>query len=193
VGNRRNQDRHVQEVKPARERNLETCLMKRLNQDTIVAVFLLLFCAVFIGASFQIREMDFGQMASATWPRAILTLLTVLVMIYLAQSLSKPGNELADTEQITRTKGIVAWLKFYRNAIWCYVLFFAFLLSLDYLGMLIGGVLFVFGMLTVLGERTPKNFLIHALIAVVSVGLMWAIFTFGLRVILPQGMIFTTL
>lgn len=167
--------------------------MKRLNQDTIVAVFLLLFCAVFIGASFQIREMDFGQMASATWPRAILTLLTVLVMIYLAQSLSKSGDKLADANQVKRGPGIAGWLKYYRNAIWCYVLFFAFLMSLDYLGMLIGGVLFVFGMLTVLGERTSRNFLMHALIAIVSVGLMWAIFTFGLRVILPQGMIFTTL
>jgi len=167
--------------------------MKRLNQDSIVAVFLLLFCAVFIGASFQIREMDFGQMASATWPRAILTLLTVLVLIYLAQSLSTTTGEHADLAQAGRSPGLVGWLKYYRNAIWCYALFFAFLLTLEYLGMLIGGVLFVFGMLTVLGERTARNYLIHALIAIISVGLMWSIFTFGLRVILPQGMIFTTL
>lgn len=167
--------------------------MKRLNQDSIVAVFLLLFCAVFIGASFQIREMDFGQMASATWPRAILTLLSVLVLIYLAQSLSQTSGEHTDTADSGRSPGLIGWLKYYRNAIWCYTLFFAFLLTLDYLGMLIGGVLFVFGMLTVLGERTTRNYLMHALIAIVSVGLMWSIFTFGLRVILPQGMIFTTL
>ena len=172
--------------------------MKRLNQDTLIAVFLLLFCAVFIGASFQIREMDFGQMASATWPRAILTLLTVLVMVYLAQSLSKPvddpeadGNR--EDAQSTREPGLIGWLRYYRNALWCYALFFGFLVTLDVLGMLIGGVLFVFGMLTVLGERTAKNLLTHALISIVSVGLMWSIFTFGLRVILPQGMIFTTL
>lgn len=165
--------------------------MKRLNQDSIVAVFLLLFCAVFIGASFQIREMDFGQMASATWPRAILTLLTVLVLIYLAQSLTTAKN--VDEASANRSPGLVGWLKYYRNAIWCYALFFAFLLTLEYLGMLIGGVLFVFGMLTVLGERTARNYMVHALIAIISVGLMWSIFTFGLRVILPQGMIFTTL
>jgi len=173
--------------------------MKRLNQDTIVAVFLLLFCAVFIGASFQIREMDFGQMASATWPRAILVLLTVLVMIYLAQSLTRPAapdpasDHNGDAAAPAREPGLTGWFRFYRNALWCYALFFTFLLTLDILGMLIGGVLFVFGMLTVLGERTVKNFLVHALIAIVSVGLMWSIFTFGLRVILPQGIIFTTL
>lgn len=167
--------------------------MKRLNQDSIIAVFLLLFCAVFIGASFQIREMDFGQMASATWPRAVLTLLTVLVLIYLAQSLSQATDEHAGAAQATRSPGLIGWLKYYRNAIWCYALFFAFLITLEFLGMLIGGVLFVFGMLTVLGERTARNTLMHALIAIVSVGLMWSIFTFGLRVILPQGMIFTTL
>jgi len=176
--------------------------MKRLNQDTLIAVFLLLFCAVFIGASFQIREMDFGQMASATWPRAILTLLTVLVMVYLAQSLSKPvdnpgadGNRDSESEDAhsIREPGLIGWLKYYRNALWCYVLFFGFLVTLDVLGMLIGGVLFVFGMLTVLGKRTVKNLITHALISIISVGLLWSIFTFGLRVILPQGMIFTTL
>jgi hypothetical protein len=30
----------------------------------------------------------------------------------------------------------------------------------------------------------------HAIIAIVSVGAMWALFTFGLRVLLPRGEIF---
>ena len=48
--------------------------------------------------------------------------------------------------------GIKGWLGRYRNALWCYALFFLFLATLDYLGMLIGGVLFVFLALSVLGE-----------------------------------------
>ena len=53
--------------------------------------------------------------------------------------------------------------------------------------MLIGGTLFVFAVLTTLGERTVRRHLIHAGIAVGSISFMWAVFTFGLRVMLPPG------
>ena len=55
------------------------------------------------------------------------------------------------------------------------------------LGMLIGGIGFVFLILTVLGERNLKHHARHAAIAVVTIGVMWALFTFGLNVILPEG------
>ena len=51
----------------------------------------------------------------------------------------------------------------------------------------IGGVLFVFLALTVMGERTPRAIAIHLVVALATIGVMWAIFTFGLRVILPEG------
>ena len=41
------------------------------------------------------------------------------------------------------------WLGRYRNALACYGLFLVFLLTLPWLGMLIGGTLFVFAVLTV--------------------------------------------
>jgi len=56
--------------------------------------------------------------------------------------------------------------------------------------MLLGGILFVFLALTVMGERTMRNHLLHATIAIVSVGLMWSIFTYGIGVILPEGELF---
>ena len=62
-----------------------------------------------------------------------------------------------------------------------------FLAPLDYLGMLIGGILFVFLLLNLLGGWRPKQLAIHGAIAVSTMGAMWAVFTFGLRVILPEG------
>ena len=84
-------------------------------------------------------------------------------------------------------------LRKYRNPLWCYGLFLAFLLTLDYLGMLIGGVLFVFCLLTAVGGASKRNLIVHALIAVIMIGAMWALFTYALGVIFPQGEIFTTL
>lgn len=162
--------------------------MKSLNRDTVVALALLLICGVFIAASFDIRETSFGQMESTVWPRIILAALTLLTLIYLGQSLRR-----VSTEPTGEPAGLRTWLVRYTNAFWCYGLFLAFLLTLPILGMLIGGVLFVFSMLTILGGHQPRQLLLHAMIACLSFGAMWAIFTYGLHVMLPQGMIFSVL
>jgi hypothetical protein len=152
-----------------------------INRDTIVAVILLLFCGVFYAASFRIEETSYATIGAEVWPRLILALLFVLSAIYLFQSLRMKPAE-AERQQ-------AGFFTRYRNAILLYGLFLAFLLTLDLLGMLLGGIAFVFLALTVVGERTPRNLAIHALVAIVSVGAMWAIFTFALRVILPEGVI----
>jgi hypothetical protein len=162
--------------------------VKGLNRDTLVALVLLVICGVFIAASFDIRETSFGQMESTVWPRIILAALTVLTLVYLGQSLR--GMSPGDSEAPLSVR---AWFVRYRNAFFCYGLFLVFLLSLPILGMLVGGVLFIFLMLTVLGGHRPRQLVVHAMIACLSFGAMWAIFTFGLRVMLPQGMIFSVL
>lgn len=164
---------------------------KGLSTDSLVAIFLLLFCGVFIAASFTIRETNFGQMGSEVWPQAILAVLTVLSFLFLVHSVRQepPPDESSDSSG----GGFRGWLSRYRNAICCYVLFLLFLLSLPVLGMLLGGIAFVFAMLTVLGEKSLRSHLTHAAISIGAVGAMWAIFSYGLNVILPQGMIFTTL
>lgn len=159
--------------------------MTRLNRDATVAIFLLLFCGVFISASFEIEETNYGTMPSSVWPQIVLAMLTVFSLALLGQALrAGPAAE--------RTGGgIAGWLKRYRNALVCYALFLLFLLTLPVFGMLLGGVLFVFTTLTVLGPPDPRKLVLHAIIAVVSVGAMWSVFTFGLRVFLPEGMLFS--
>jgi hypothetical protein len=44
--------------------------------------------------------------------------------------------------------------------------------------------------MTLLGGWTPKQLVIHAVLAVVLIGSMWSLFTFGLGVMLPVGEIF---
>ena len=162
--------------------------MIRLNRDVYIAIVLLLLCGVFFATTFDIREVDYGILTPAAWPRIILVALTVLSLIYLVQSLRR-GAPPDDAEPFS-LKGLIGK---YRNPLWCYGLFLLFLLTLDYLGMLIGGVLFVFCLLTAVGGASKRNLIIHALIAVIMVGAMWALFTYALGVIFPQGEIFTTL
>jgi len=162
--------------------------VSRLNRDVYIAIFLLLLCGAFLTASFHIREIDYGILTPAAWPQIILVALTILSMIYLVQSLRRGAGP--DDGTPVSVKGV---LEKYRNPLWCYALFLLFLLTLDYLGMLIGGVLFVFCLLTAIGGASKRNLIIHALIAIIMIGAMWALFTYALGVIFPQGEIFTTL
>lgn len=155
--------------------------MKAINRDTIVAVFLLLLCGVFYAATFEIEKTSYATIGADVWPRLILILLFVLSLIYLFQSVRGGPDE--------RVEHKAGFFSRYRNAFFLYGLFLVFLLTLDVLGMLLGGIAFVFLALTVVGERKPRTLAIHLGVAIVSVGAMWAIFTFGLRVILPEGTI----
>jgi hypothetical protein len=156
--------------------------MSRPNRDVIVAIGLLLFCGLFFWASFDIREMGYATIGAAVWPRLVLLVLFVLSSLYLFQSLRRPALQ-GENGGGLRGGGLAR----YHNALWCYALFLLFLLTLPWLGMLIGGTLFVFLALTVMGERTARAHLIHVAIAVGTIGVMWAIFTYWLRVILPEG------
>ena len=162
--------------------------MKHLNRDTYVAIFLLVFCGVFIWASLDIRTPGYGVLKPSTWPQVILGALTFLCFIFLVQSI-KAGPDEIDVDP-TREPGLIGFIKYWRNPIICFVMFFLFLWSLPILGMLIGGSSFVFILMTLLGGWAPRQLLIHAVVSVCAIGAMWSLFTFGLEVMLPEGVIY---
>ncbi|RME96082.1 MAG: tripartite tricarboxylate transporter TctB family protein [Alphaproteobacteria bacterium] len=160
--------------------------MNGLNRDSWIALFLLLFTGFMFWASFDIREPDYGVLPPSAWPRVILAALAILSFIYLIQSLrsgaaGEEGGEEGEPETLRD------YLVYWRNPILCFVLFAGYLILLPILGMLLDGILFVFLLQCVLGGWQPRQLLLHAAVAVIAVGGMWSIFTFGLHVILPPG------
>jgi hypothetical protein len=164
--------------------------MTRVNRDTVVAILLLVGCGVLLNASFDIREPDYGQLSPAAWPRTIVGVLALLSLIYLVQSIRRgvPEEPVEPTEKTPR--GLSEWIAHWRNVFWVFALFLAYLLALPWLGMLVGGTVFVFVLLNALGGWSPDRLALHAVIAVVSIGGMWSMFTFGLGVLLPRGDLF---
>ena len=161
--------------------------MERLNRDSVIAIALLLFCGVFFWASFDIRTPDYGVLRPSTWPRVVIGILSFLSLIYLIQSL-KGNPEIATSDKSDRQPGIRGWFIYWRNPLWCFGLFFAYLITLPVLGMLIGGVSFVFLLQGALGGWDRRNLVFHAAVALLTIGGMWSLFTFGLNVMLPSGM-----
>ena len=158
-----------------------------INRDTVVAILLLVGCGVLLTASLDIREPDYGQLSPAAWPRTVVGVLALLSLIYLVQSIRRGVPDEAGEEV---RLGFGAWIAHWRNVFWVFALFLAYLLALPWLGMLVGGMAFVFLLLNALGGWSPDKLALHAVIAVVSIGGMWIVFTFGLGVLLPRGELF---
>jgi hypothetical protein len=158
--------------------------MKRLNRDTVTAVLLLLFCGLLFQQTFFVRKVPFSIMGSEVWPRVILTALFILLLIYLFKSLIAPPKN------ATEKRSLKVWWEMYRNPAVCFGMFFLFLLALPYIGILIGGILFVFITQTLIGSRDKRSLILHALVSVSAVGGMWAVFRFGLGVVMPAGSLF---
>ena len=67
-----------------------------INRDSIVAIFLLLFCGVMLHASFDIRDPGHGMMAPATWPQVVLLVFGGSQLPKLAKNLGKAQKEFKD-------------------------------------------------------------------------------------------------
>jgi putative tricarboxylic transport membrane protein len=165
--------------------------LRSLNRDTVIAILLLVFCSFLAWSTLYIRSPDYGTLAPSAWPRMVLAALALFSLIYLLQSLSGRFSEAADAPK--RPPGLLGFVQYYRNPIVCFATYFVFLATLPILGALIGGTLLVFVLLNVLDGWSLNKLLKHGAIAVISMGSMWLLFTFGLRVILPQGEIFSVL
>ena len=154
-----------------------------IKKDTIVAISLLLFCGIMINSSFDIEDPGYQGMKASFWPTIVLFLLSTMCLVMLIKSVVTEAENNLNSNDTNLTN---VFFKF-KNASICFLMFVLFLAFLDYLGMLIGGVLFVFGLLTMLGGFELKKIINHFIISIITIGIMWSIFTFGLKVILPEG------
>jgi putative tricarboxylic transport membrane protein len=154
--------------------------VRRLNRDSVVAAALLIASGVLFWDTFQWRRTPYATMASSIWPRFVLVVFFALCAVYFIRSLQAGATGEAKAS-------LTGWLAYYRNPLWCYGLFLLFLVAIPYIGMLVGGVLFVWAVQAAVGDRALRAQWRHAAIAVASVGVMWLIFTYAIGVILPAG------
>ena len=156
--------------------------MTNNKSDIIIAIFLLCFSGIMINDASNIRYLGLEGMKADAWPRVVLWLLVIISSVMLGKSyllFKTEGHVGNNTFKVNFAK--------FKNALICFGMFIFFLSTLDYLGMLLGGILFVFGLLTLLGGFSPKLIFKHLVISILSIGFMWMVFTFGLRVMLPEG------
>ena len=156
--------------------------MSRMNRDTMVSIAILLLMAFFFAATFTIPDPSYDSMKPGVWPRVVIGFTVFWAIVYLVQAL-------ADTEspRVGTSGGVRAFFSKYRNPLVSFLIFGVFVAVLPYLGILIAGSLFVFSVLSFIGSRRPVMLAFHGAIAITTVVGLWAVFTFLLGVMLPEG------
>ena len=155
--------------------------MSRVNPDIVISLLLMTLSAALFVDTFEFQKVYLAIIGAKIWPRIVVIALFFLSAIYFIQSVRATRAPSAEPFSFR------GWLLENRNVIGCFAIYALFLLTLPYLGMLLGGSLFVFSTLVLIGNRDLRSHLIHAVVAVVAIGGMWAVFRFGLHVILPEG------
>jgi hypothetical protein len=157
--------------------------MSRLNSDVIIALLLMVLSGALFADTFSYQKVHLSIVGAKLWPRVVLIALFVASTVFLLRSMARVPAPAAQSWSAAR------WIAENRNVLAVFSLYVAFLLSLPWLGMLLGGMLFVFAVQTAIGLRGMRAHLTHAAVAVVAVGGMWAVFTYALGVVLPAGVL----
>ena len=161
-----------------------------MSKDTIAALCLIMACGGLMLASLDIREPDYGVLSPAAWPRLIIVIMGMLSFIFFLQSaFGNDQNSNAAMPPVKdaqpRPKGVVEFLRYWRNVFAVFITFGLYLFILPHLGMLISNILLSFTLLSLLGGWRPT--VMHLCIAIGTSGGMWMLFSFVLEVFLPRG------
>ena len=168
--------------------------MTNNKTDIIISVFLLCFSGIMINDASNIRDLGFEGMKADAWPRVVLWLLVIISSVMLGKSYL-----LFKTEGHVGNNNFKVNFAKFKNALICFGMFIFFLSTLDYLGMLLGGIVFVFGLLTFLGgfslnlfqtflRGLPRiNVILHLTFLNPIIGIGMLVFIFVIIVMLTEG------
>ena len=148
--------------------------------DFATGLFLLLGGLFMFNQTFAIHQMKEIALGATFFPRILLTVIIILSIVMIFQSLGKGAKVKAfDRGELTQEKeGILLQWTFMGSL-------FLYILIMPLLGYLVATFLFSFGAMALLGKRTKKEFLIYAgASAITSYSLMY-IFGTVLGLFLP--------
>jgi Tripartite tricarboxylate transporter TctB family len=152
----------------------------RRGLDLFISLALLVLCASAWPEIWKIRQPSYAQVSPALWTSVSVAVFSGLCLLYFVRSAIRfRAGRLAQVEELP-----AYWFVNPSISVLCFVLF---LLSIPYVGMRVASFGFVWVLLILTGERTPRSFLLDTAIAVGFTGLLFFLFSYVFGIVLPTG------
>ena len=156
-----------------------------MGRDTIAGLVVLVVSLVLFGLTFRIQSNPLVPVSPAFYPRLVLGATAVLSALMVAIDVLKrrraaPAKSAAAKPAAAKPRyGVVALL---------FVIFAAYVLVLPYVGFRIATVAFLAVMQYAMAKpRTPRAWIVLALVALIATAVTYAMFEMYLQVLLPRG------
>ena len=138
------------------------------------------YCIVYVNGS--VPPSNPGEMGAAVWPTAILVL---LVLCLLGNMFKIYKDTPADQRNMSSITSINFAGLFKEKLFWGIVVMAAYALTMDYIGFIVGSLIFCMIFSFLLGQKNVLRLFIFALIATV---VLYLLFYKGMGIMLPRGM-----
>ncbi|MDR1059243.1 MAG: tripartite tricarboxylate transporter TctB family protein [Treponema sp.] len=155
-------------------------------KEALLGLFFLVFFALVIVFSANIRILVETGVNAKFWPRTVGILGCIVSLVHLIQGLvnGRAGKAEEDAEDLE-----ISVSGFAGEGKITLALVFLFILGINAIGFLPMAIIYVFLQITVLKPREERNHIKTGAIAVIFCTLVWAVFRYGFDVMLPSGIL----
>lgn len=155
-----------------------------MKREVLLGAATILFCAALFYEAALIPDYGFAQVGADVWPKIILGVVSVLALLQMVQGFYRP--QATPASQAGQRNPRESWLfrAFVPFTVFAAVVLFA--VFVPYIGFMLSGLIMVFMLLSIIGQKSPRTLLIHAVISVVSVLCVTVFFSEVMGVLLPE-------
>jgi hypothetical protein len=154
-----------------------------LKREVLLGSATVILCGILFYETTLIADYGFAQVGADVWPRIVLGVISVLAFLQIVQGFYQSRTTVAPATD-PQHDGCGLLSGFYVPiTVFTGVVLFALLVP--FIGFILSGLLMVFGLLSLIGPKSPRSVLIHAGISLSSVLCVTVFFTQVMGVYLP--------
>jgi putative tricarboxylic transport membrane protein len=165
-----------------------------MKQDKVIGIILTIFAAIMYHQTTLLPPALFGDIGAAFVPKIWFTILGIcgvsLIVTGFVRDKKNKASGTDETDVDPLSVRIREFFIHYRFVISGFIIFFLYILLMNYIGYLYSTLLFMPILMWILGPKTAKAAVITALTSVGVTGIIYWGFVKVLKVFLPSGSLF---
>ena len=165
-----------------------------MKADKVIGIILIAFSAIMYYQANHLPPPLFGDVGAAFVPKIWFAILGFCGAVLTVTGIVKDRkSRVSGTDKVAEVgfqKGTIAFFTHYKYVISGFIIFFAFISLMNYIGYFVSSLLFMSVLMWILGPRTGKSLIVISLATVGITSIIYFGFVKVLKVFLPSGSLF---